>query len=98
MTSAARVIVAIAAMLCGTAIAVKLVDALTAENRRLLSAQVAATPRDFGVLAGQQDVAERSADTFEQIVDKLPDLDYHLAGLRGEIPADEPVPNQPHGL
>lgn len=98
MSPAARAIVALAAMLCGTAVVLKLVDALTSENRRLLSAQVAATPKDYGVLAGQQDVAERNADGFDGIVAKLPDLDYHLAGLRGEIPADEPLPSQPHGL
>lgn len=98
MSPATRAIVAAIAMFCGTAVVLKLVDALTSENRRLLSAQVAATPKDYGVLAGQQDSAERNADGFDQIVAKLPDLDYHLAGLRGEVPPDEPPPAHQHGL
>lgn len=100
MSPLGRALVALAGVFCVAGIVAKLIGVLEAENRRLLSAQVARTPKDFGVLTAQQDGAEHTPDAIERIVkDALPDLDYHLAAMRGDdIDGNEPEPTLPHGL
>jgi hypothetical protein len=86
--------VAIVGLLCGAWLVGKLVDTLAGENRRLVAAHVAVTPRDFGVLEQQHDTHTRGLDPVAQAADIIgSELERHQAGLRGED-----IPTHPHGL
>ncbi len=93
-TTTARLIIAVAGILGVAAVVTKLIDVVASENRRLLSAAVAQSPKDYGVLAAQQDTHEAAPAPVERVVrEAMRDIDEHIAGLTGDD-----TPNLPYGL
>lgn len=88
---------ALAGILVGGWLVGKLVDTVASENRRLLAAQIAVSPRDFGVLNQQQDLHEQATAPIKEFAEALLDdgeLARQLDGLQGK--GDTPI--RPHGL